>query len=170
MLLFKGTVHPIGSAPDGIAWTGFASVSQEGGGYLLIFRELNQNAVWQTGLSLFGPGEHRIEVLGGKGSATLAGGILRAEIPALLDFVFLRVSVDDVPVDGPATVEMMLAARKPGDPVEISVRNENGEIYTAVLNLWERVSPVLRRSDRASLSAVNAWRNLTHGASTTFAN
>ena len=80
------------------------------------------------------------------------------------------VSVDDVPVDGPATVEMMLAARKPGDPVEISVRSENGEIYTAVLNLWERVSPLLRRSDRASLSAVNAWRNLTHGEATTFAN
>jgi hypothetical protein len=80
------------------------------------------------------------------------------------------VSVDDVPVDGPATVEMMLAARKPGDPVEVSVRSENGEIYTAVLNLWERVSPVLRRSNRASLSAVNAWRNLTHGEATTFAN
>jgi hypothetical protein len=39
-----------------------------------------------------------------------------------------------------------------------------------VLNLWERVSPVLRRSERASLSAVNAWRNLTHGEATTFAN
>jgi hypothetical protein len=80
------------------------------------------------------------------------------------------VSVDGVPMDGAATVEMMLAARSPGDPVEISVRSENGEIYTAVLNLWERVSPVLRRSDRASLSAVNAWRNLTHGEATTFAN
>ncbi len=50
------------------------------------------------------------------------------------------------------------------------MRSENGAIYTAVLNLWERVSPVLRRSERASLSAVNAWRNLTHGEATTFAN
>jgi S1-C subfamily serine protease len=80
------------------------------------------------------------------------------------------VKVDEVEVDGPTTVEMMLAARKPGDPVEISVQSEDGQIFTAVLTLWERVSPVLRRSERASLSAVNAWRNLTHGEATTFAN
>jgi hypothetical protein len=80
------------------------------------------------------------------------------------------VAVDGVPMDSAATVEMMLAARAPGDPVEISVSSDGGQIYTAVLDLWERVEPVLRRAERASLSALNAWQNLTHGEATSFAN
>ena len=35
-----GTILPIGEAPDGLTWTGFASVAEDRrGGYLLVFRE-----------------------------------------------------------------------------------------------------------------------------------
>ena len=89
--LFGGTVHPIGSPPDGVAWTGFASVSQEGGGYLLLFREMHPSTTWELPLPQFAQGAFHTELLGGRGSVELTGGILRAEIPEPLDFLFARI-------------------------------------------------------------------------------
>ena len=36
-----GTITPLGAAPDGLSWTGFASHVGPADGYLLFFRELN---------------------------------------------------------------------------------------------------------------------------------
>ena len=39
--LFNGTILPVGSAPDGVSWSGFVSVDEHGrSGYLLVFRQL----------------------------------------------------------------------------------------------------------------------------------
>lgn len=38
----KGNIFPIGEEPSGMSWTGFQSI-QEGGGYFLVFRENNNN-------------------------------------------------------------------------------------------------------------------------------
>jgi len=49
--IFAGTIVPIGAAPDGVSWTGFASIAADGGGYVLAFRELSAQAGWNPGLS-----------------------------------------------------------------------------------------------------------------------
>ena len=52
--MYQGPVIPIGAAPDGVTWTGFASFTDGGReGYVLVFRELNPQAVWS---SEYGPG------------------------------------------------------------------------------------------------------------------
>jgi len=91
--LFSGTVIPIGQAPDGASWTGFASVGEDRqSGYLLLFRELNDEPSWSTAMPLFGDGRHRVTVLAGDGAATLDGGRLDAEIPAPLRYLWLKIN------------------------------------------------------------------------------
>jgi alpha-galactosidase len=88
----KGTILPIGAEPDGIAWTGFASVAQNGrGGYLLLFRELNQDAVWLAPASLSASGKYRITNLGGEGSVTQVSDGFQATIPQKLGFIWVKV-------------------------------------------------------------------------------
>jgi alpha-galactosidase len=89
--IYRGTILPIGEAPDGIAWTGFASVAKEGrGGYLLLFRELNQRATWLVPESLFAPGRFKIVMLGGHGSVTQTSNGFRATVAQKLGFVWVR--------------------------------------------------------------------------------
>jgi alpha-galactosidase len=89
--IFRGTTVPIGEAPDGIVWTGFASVAAEHrGGYLLLFRELSQESSWTTSSSLFTPGTYHITVLGGEGSVTQTSEGFRATIPKTLGFVWVK--------------------------------------------------------------------------------
>jgi len=46
--IFSGTIFPFGAAPDGVAWTGFASVAPDRrSAYLLIFREASPSSHWQ---------------------------------------------------------------------------------------------------------------------------
>jgi alpha-galactosidase len=90
--LFSGNILPIGEAPDGRAWTGFASVAQDGGsGYVLLFRELNPNAEWSMDLNMFSGGDKRITKLAGKGEATVSGTRLTVNIPETLQYLWLRV-------------------------------------------------------------------------------
>jgi predicted metalloprotease with PDZ domain len=79
-------------------------------------------------------------------------------------------SIDGTPLAGPQDLDAILAQHRPGDPLEVSVRSEKGDTYTAVVELWERVVPALRRVARPSLAAANAWLNLTRGEATTFLN
>ena len=90
--LFSGNILPIGDAPDGNTWTGFASVTQNGGAsYILLFRELNPNAEWTLDLKMF-PGKiRRVTRLAGKGNATLSGNRLSVRIPETLAFLWLQV-------------------------------------------------------------------------------
>jgi len=89
--IYRGAIIPIGDAPDGAAWTGFASVPKGGhGGYLLLFRELNREAMWTAPLSLFASGDYRIHVLGGEGTVTQTSNGFRANIPEQLGFVWVK--------------------------------------------------------------------------------
>jgi alpha-galactosidase len=89
--IYRGTILPIGEAPDGISWTGFASVAENGrGGYLLLFRELDQDPTWIAPRSLFAAGDYRIKVLGGEGSVTQTSEGFRATVPRQLGFVWVK--------------------------------------------------------------------------------
>lgn len=80
------------------------------------------------------------------------------------------VELNGQPVNTAAAVDQILASHTPGDALEVKVQTADGETYVTVLDLWERVAPVLRRSRQASLAALNAWSNLVRGEATTFAN
>ncbi len=42
--ILSGHILPIGEEPDGVNWTGFQSVKEDGEGYLLLFRELEEES------------------------------------------------------------------------------------------------------------------------------
>lgn len=89
--MFTNTIVPIGAAPDGIAWTGFVSVSKDRrSGYVLAFRELNQTSEWSVELPLFS-GARRVTVLAGNGAAELSGNKLTVRILEKLQYLWLRV-------------------------------------------------------------------------------
>jgi hypothetical protein len=93
--LFSGTILPVGSPPDGVSWTGFVSVAEDRrSGYLLVFRELNQDPSWQTPITLFERAPYRTEILSGRGAAALADGCLSVAIPDALDYLFVRVDAE----------------------------------------------------------------------------
>jgi alpha-galactosidase len=90
--IFSGSIIPIGQVPDGYAWTGFSSVSQDRkSAHLVVFRELNQTETWSTEIPLLKAQDAKVTILGGKGSATYENGILKATIPDKLQYVFLKV-------------------------------------------------------------------------------
>ena len=99
--LHGGTTYPIGSPPDGVVWTGFASVAADRqSAYILAFRGWNDpsNNRWrieEVPSFRWNGREVRVEVLGGRGtvSATEEGGVT-AEVPARNDFVFARLLRD----------------------------------------------------------------------------
>jgi len=93
--LLGGTIHPIGAAPDGLAWTGFLSAAPDGRSlYVLAFRELNGSATWWLDLEpgLLHPAGFTAEVLGGRGTVHVEGLRLEITVPEQLDFVFARLA------------------------------------------------------------------------------
>lgn len=90
--IFSGNIIPIGQAPDGQAWTGFSSVSQDRkSARLVIFRELNPSQTWSTEIPLLAPKDAKVTILGGQGTASYENGILKADIPSTLQYLFLKV-------------------------------------------------------------------------------
>jgi len=90
--LFSGQIFPIGDAPDGNAWTGFASVPRnDGPAYLLLFRELNSSPTWSIDLNLFPASKRKVNILAGKGDAHVEGNKLTVSIPEKLQYLFLKV-------------------------------------------------------------------------------
>jgi alpha-galactosidase len=90
--LFSGHILPIGEAPDGKCWTGFASVSKDAkSGYVLIFREQNPSTEWSLDLKMFSGGSKHITKLAGQGGALVSGGRLHARISVPLQYLWLRV-------------------------------------------------------------------------------
>jgi len=90
--LAGGHIHPIGDAPDGTSWTGFASVNtSRDAGYLLIFREYNEQVSWRFELPMFLNATFDVELLVGEGTATFADGVLAADIPNAQQYLFLQV-------------------------------------------------------------------------------
>ncbi|MBC8101823.1 MAG: alpha-galactosidase [Cytophagales bacterium] len=95
--LYGGTTLPIGEAPDGTAWTGFATSSPDARTiYALLFREHNDRTGWSTLLpALDQAGKWKVEMLSGDGSVTvLPRGRLAVTIPQPQRFVFARVTLD----------------------------------------------------------------------------
>jgi len=91
----RGTMLPIGSAPDGVAWTGFASIQTDArSGYLLIFRELNPSSRWNLQIAPFADVAYRISVLGGQGNVAQTREGLQVTIPQPLGFVWVKLEAD----------------------------------------------------------------------------
>ena len=91
--IHRGTILPIGEVPDGVTWTGFASVSSDHrSGYLLVFRELNADPSWIAPRSLFAPGSYKVENLGGAGSVSASSGGFQVNIPKQLGFVWVKLT------------------------------------------------------------------------------
>ncbi|MFQ5671179.1 MAG: PDZ domain-containing protein [Acidobacteriota bacterium] len=80
------------------------------------------------------------------------------------------IAVNGKPVTRSAQVDEDLARRSPGESVEVTVRTANGQMYQAVLDVWERVQPVLRHAPDAPLAAINAWNRLARGDASAFVN
>jgi alpha-galactosidase len=91
---FAGTVVPMGNAPDGLAWTGFASVANDGASaYLLIFRECNDADNHTFDLPGLAPRAWRCERLAGQGEAVSeAANRIHVRLPAKLGYLWLRLS------------------------------------------------------------------------------
>ena len=86
--LHGGVVHPIGTKPDGVAWTGFA-VANPGTVDLILFRELNDQASFKFDLSAFGQFS-RVQVFSPRGRARLEGNVFEAMLNDKLDFVWAQ--------------------------------------------------------------------------------
>jgi alpha-galactosidase len=86
-----GSIVPIGSVPDGVAWTGFSSSASDGkGGYVLLFRELNESADFSPDLPLLGKSS-RATVIGGRGTVRMENGRLAVNVPDALDFIWVKI-------------------------------------------------------------------------------
>ena len=88
-----GVIHPVGGRPDGVAWTGFVSEAPDGrGGYALLFRERNRKPSFALdldevcGVTSSGP----VEVIGGRGDASLAAGVLSVTVREELDYIWVK--------------------------------------------------------------------------------
>ena len=87
-----GTIYPVGERPDGFAWSGFASVSDDGGGYVLLFRELNASDAFSLATGELFPAAASAEVIGGRGKAAFSGRRLEVSVPEPLGFIWLKVN------------------------------------------------------------------------------
>jgi len=85
--IFAGTIIPIGAAPDGVSWTGFASIAADGAGYVLAFRELSAEASWNPRIPFLANGR-RCQTLAGNGDAQVSGDRLKLTVAEPLGFVF----------------------------------------------------------------------------------
>jgi len=88
-----GVIHPVGSRPDGVSWTGFVSEAVDGkGGYALLFRELNAAERFDLDLSpIFGNRLLSVGgVIGGRGKAVVDGTQLMVDVPEKLDFLWVK--------------------------------------------------------------------------------
>lgn len=91
--LHGGVTVPVGSKPDGEAWTGFVTVCDDGGGYALIFREMNVSSSWRLGLrEYFRHTNLSAKVLSGEGAVAVPDGVLCADIPHKLGYVWVSLS------------------------------------------------------------------------------
>lgn len=91
--LFAGTILPVGSAPDGVAFTGFVSVSADRqSGYALLFREANPRPTADIEVSGVLEGNCDCEVLAGRGSCRWGDGRLSVDIPDRFGCAFFRFS------------------------------------------------------------------------------
>ncbi len=91
--MYSGTIVPIGEDPDGVVWTGFASVAKEGSqAYLLAFRELSEQSDWTLQVPLAHGSFRSVTTLAGGGTAHLDGDRVAVHIPEKLGYVWVRLN------------------------------------------------------------------------------
>ncbi len=93
--IHKGIILPIGNEPRGFSWTGFQSQQPNvRDGYLVVFRELNENSSQVMALPLLEPGKYRFEHLSGNGKtfeATVGKDkTARLSLPDKLNYAFYQ--------------------------------------------------------------------------------
>ena len=96
--IHAGQIFPIGEEPSGTSWTGFQSISRQGGeGYLLVYRERNDRE--SAGLELWDLAGQRLrcECVAGHGAdfegAVDAAGTLRVHLPGPFTFALYQYRV-----------------------------------------------------------------------------
>jgi alpha-galactosidase len=90
--LFSDTILPIGEAPDGTNWSGFAAFNAaRTSGYVLFFRGVGAPEQWKEPLMVFGKSAVRAQLLAGAGTVTLTDGELEVRIPQSPGYVWVRV-------------------------------------------------------------------------------
>jgi alpha-galactosidase len=90
--IFSDTILPMGEAPDGADWTGFAAFAKDrDSGYVLIFRGIGTPEEWTTHLPVF-HSPHPIKLLGGEGAVALEQGELNVRIPNSPGFVWAKIN------------------------------------------------------------------------------
>ncbi len=92
--LANGDILTIGKAPDGWAWTGFASVdSEDRHMHLLVFRECNPSESTKLPLPTSNALRWEIQKISGNGSAKVGDeNDLVVQIPELRNYVWVRLS------------------------------------------------------------------------------
>ena len=92
--IHSGYVYPVGSRPDGLAWTGFVAGAKDGkSGSALLFRELSENGEFSLDLSgMIDAKGLTATVIGGRGTAVLEGGTLKVSVKDRLDFIWVRLA------------------------------------------------------------------------------
>lgn len=88
--LHGGVTWPVGARPDGHVWTGFVTAAKGGGGYLLLFRELNDSPSFAFDVKPYISAIRSAEVIGGRGTAEVKDGTASVTVPDKLDFVWLK--------------------------------------------------------------------------------
>jgi len=89
--MHTGLTVPVGAAPDGYSWTGFAIQAADGkGGYLILFRELDPSSGYTIDVKEILGGVTKAEVIGGRGTARAADGKVTVDVPAKPDFVWVK--------------------------------------------------------------------------------
>ena len=90
--IHEGYIHPVGSRPDGVSWTGFVASARDGrSGYVLLFRELSDRSDFTLDLSgMIDSKELSASVIGGRGRAELTGESLKVSVADRLDYIWLK--------------------------------------------------------------------------------
>ena len=109
--IHDGYIYPVGSAPDGLAWTGFVSAAKDGSaGTALLFRELDASEEFSLPL----PDYLNVEglepiVIGGRGEARIEDGILKVAVHEKLGFVWVKIKKMEDASAGRSSAESLVA-------------------------------------------------------------
>ena len=89
-----GYIYPVGSAPDGLSWTGFVSASRDGNeGTALLFRELDESDEFALPMSDYITSVCvNAAIIGGRGEAFVKDGVLKVSVKEKLDFVWVKIT------------------------------------------------------------------------------
>ncbi|MBC8033760.1 MAG: alpha-galactosidase [Chitinophagaceae bacterium] len=95
--IHAGMIFPIGQEPSGKSWSGFESVQKNNSGYVLVFRELNNQPVFAMETSLPEGSSIQFEPVLGKGKSFLAkvqrGGKVSFNLPSPLSYCLYRYKI-----------------------------------------------------------------------------